>query len=479
MSKTHPKQTFFFYDLETSGLNPRKQRIMQFAGQRTDLNLNPIDKPINIYVALSDEVLPEPEAVLLTGITPQRTLEEGYSEAEFCKILSNEICTPGTIVVGFNNVRFDDEFLRYTLYRNFYDPYEWAWADGRSRWDILDLVRLTRALRPEGINWPVDEKGIPTNRLELLTKSNDLDHENAHDAMNDVLALISVARLIKQKQPKMFDFMLNLRSKKAVEQLVNLKSPKPFVYASGRFANQYEKTTVCYPLAPGIKPGSVLVYDLRYDPVMFSKASPKALASILFATREQRMDKDFVALPVKELSYNRCPAVAPLNVLDTAAQDRIKLNLATINTNLAALSLMPDFAAKVREAFELREPFESSTDVDAMLYEGFLSEADKSKATTVRNADKQTLASLNPRFEDKRLSALFVRYKARNYPSSLSQGERSLWEEYRNSRLKSDMIPFSTSLQQLSRGQSNEGQQFLLSELQLWAESIAPVEEAA
>ena len=195
--------TYFFYDLETSGLSPRDDRIMQFAGVRTDMQFKPIGKPYNLLVALNDDTLPSPDALMVTGITPQKTVDEGYTEAQFAKILAEEIFTTDTIAVGFNNVRFDDEFVRHLFWRNFYDPYEWSWRDGRSRWDMLDVVRMTRALRPEGIEWPVDAEGKPTNRLELITEANGISHDNAHDALSDVEALIDVAKLISEKQPQL------------------------------------------------------------------------------------------------------------------------------------------------------------------------------------------------------------------------------------------------------------------------------------
>ncbi|HET7630143.1 MAG TPA: exodeoxyribonuclease I, partial [Candidatus Saccharimonadales bacterium] len=327
-------QSLFFYDLETSGLNARSQRIMQFAGQRTDMDLKPLGEPINILVKLSDDILPDPSAIMVTGITPQKTIEEGYSEPEFCRILSQEVFTPGTVTVGFNNVRFDDEFIRHTLWRNFYDPYEWAWADERSRWDMLDVVRLVRALRPDGINWPVNDKGKPVNKLELIAKANNLTHTHAHDALSDVEVLIDLTRLVKAKQPKMFDYLFSRRDKKAVTKLVSLDEPKPFVYASGRYGSDSHYTTVAYPLSIGPKPNSILVYDLRYDPTAFAKATPKALSEVMFASREQRADPDFVRLPVKELIINKCPAVAPLGVLDAAAQERIGLGVETVQQNL-------------------------------------------------------------------------------------------------------------------------------------------------
>ena len=277
--------TFFFYDLETSGLSARDDRVMQFAGIRTDMELNPVGEPYNLLVALNDDTLPSPDALMVTGISPQKTLDEGYTEAQFAKILAEEIFTPDTIAVGFNNVRFDDEFVRHLLWRNFYDPYEWCWKDGRSRWDLLDVVRMTRALRPDGIEWPVDAEGKPTNRLELITKANGITHEAAHDALSDVEALIDVTRLIKTKQPQLYSYLLTVRNKKEVQALVNLDDKKPFVYASGRYENEWNKITVAFPIAPAPN-SNVLVYDLRYDPTPFIALNEKELADKVFASWE-------------------------------------------------------------------------------------------------------------------------------------------------------------------------------------------------
>ena len=465
--------SFFFYDLETSGIDPRRQRIMQFAGQRTDMDLNVIGEPINLLVALSDDVLPDPAAIFITGITPQKTVQEGYSEAEFLKLLYQQVITPNTVTVGFNSVRFDDEFMRYTFYRNFYDPYEWQWKDGASRWDILDVVRLTRALRPEGITWPFDAKGNPTNRLELLSSVNGLDHANAHDALSDVMALIAVAKLIKTKQPKLFDYLFEMRGKKKVAQLVDVDQPQPFVYASGRYPKETLHTTVAFPLAPGNKPGSVIVYDLRYDPADWADVSVKDLQAIRWAPYQTRQQPGFKPLPAKELAYNRCPAVAPLGVLDADAQTRLQLDLAVIQKNLANLrkSDLPD---KLRQVFAAHD-FAKATDVDAQLYDGFMTDRDKPKMSAVRACDGASIATFNPDFADERLRQLLPRYKARNYPQSLSADERAGWEQYRTERIAADLPGFTKELQRLVPLAASDNQkQFLLQELQLWAESIAP-----
>ena len=469
-------QTFFFYDLETSGLNLRQDRIMQFAGQRTDMNLEPIGEPYNLLVTLNDDTLPSPDALMVTGITPQKTVEEGYSEAQFARMLSEEIFTPETIAVGFNNIRFDDEFIRHLLWRNFHDPYEWSWKDGRSRWDLLDVVRLTRALRPEGINWPLDDKGEPSNRLELITSANGIAHENAHDALADVTALIAVTKLIKQKQPQLYDYLLKMRDKKVVQQLVNVDDKKPFVYASGRYDKEFAKTTVTFPLTIS-RNGGVVVYDLRYDPTPFVELSTEELSKKIFASWEERQAEDFVKLPVKELQYNRCPAVAPLGVLEQGdGWQKISLDLKTVQKHQNILLNHPDFAEKLRIIFENKPAFKKLPDPEAQLYDGFLNDRDRIRVEAVRNADERELADFHPEFQDERLAPLLLHYKARNFPRSLSEDDLAQWEVWRAQHLQTQLPQFMASLQQLASTATDE-QQFMLQELQLWAEAIVPTED--
>ena len=437
-------KTFFFYDLETSGLNPREDRIMQFAGQRTTMGLEPIGEPVNILVKMSEDGLPSPQAIGVTKITPQDTLRDGMSEAEFCRYVSEEIFTPETVAVGYNTVRFDDEFMRATLWRNFYEPYEWEWKDGRSRWDMLDVVRLVRALRPEGMNWPVTEDGKPTNRLELLTKCNGLSHEHAHDALSDVYATIAVAKMIYEKQPKMFEFLFKMRDKNAVKKLVNLEDKKPFVYASGRYANEFNKTTVAFPLTAG-RNGNVLVYDLRYD-----------------------FDNNNYFPIIKELCFNKCPAVAPMAVLDNFdGWEKIGLTRETVEKNLQEVLAHPEFAEKVRSEYENRPEFPPAIEPEAALYDGFLNDADRVKVAAVRNADAQKLADFHPDFHDARLPELLLHYKGRNFPESLSESESSKWEEYRRARLSRLAPKFLEELQKLY-----EKDEFVAEELKLYFENV-------
>ena len=466
-------KTFFFYDLETSGLNARESRIMQFAGIRTDMDFKQIGEPFNILVRLNEDTLPSPEAIMVTGITPQQTVSDGITEAQFCRILIDEVFMPDTITVGFNNIRFDDEFIRHLFWRNFYDPYEWSWKDGRSRWDLLDVVRMTRALRPDGIKWPVDEKGVATNRLELIAKVNEIDHFKAHDALSDVEALIAVTRLIREKQPQLYDYLFKLRDKNEVKKLVNLDYKQPFVYVSGRFDAAYNKATVAFPLTSG-KNGNVVIYDLRYNPTPFIKMNSKQLSGKLYATWEERQADGFIKLPVKELQYNHAPAVAPMGVLAQGdGWKRIDMDEATVVKNRDMLLSNPTFAENIRSTFENREEYQKAADPEAQLYDGFMPDVDKMRSEAVRNASEDQLADLHPNFTDERLDPLLLHYKARNFPNSLAEDEMVIWEEWRAGRINASLPTFLESLRKLSVN-ADENKTFILQELQLWAESIIP-----
>jgi exodeoxyribonuclease-1 len=458
---------------------------MQFAGQRTSLDLEPIGEPVNILIKLTPDVVPDPDAILVTGITPQQTIQEGISEAEFIKIFRSEVATPGTVSVGYNTVRFDDEFIRYTLYRNFCDPYEWQWKDGCSRWDLLDVVRMTRALRPEGITWPFDSNKKPTNRLELLTKHNGVSHDNAHDALADVEACIEVARLLRSKQQKLFDYLFELRDKRKVATLV--QGGNPFVYTSGKYPGEYEKTTVVIALADHPKKQGALVYDLRFDPLPYKDLSPEQLAD---AWRYKK-DSEEPRLPIKLLQFNRCPAVAPLGVLDAASQARLKLDLKLIQTHRDHLASMKGWPERVLQALALLDESAKKSNagkevpVDEQLYEGFMNDADKKRMADFCAADPEKLAAMESLFQDKRLQALVPLYKARNYPDRLTPEERTVWEQHVYEALlgggqSSRLARYFSRLQELANDPGlAEDKRFLLEELQLYGQSVMPEQAIA
>ena len=491
MSEFEP--TFFFYDLETSGLNPKRDRIMQFAGIRTDLNFNRIGDPVNILVKFPNDTLPSPGAINVTKITPQATLQDGLSEPEFCQYVEEEIFTPGTIAVGYNSIRFDDEFMRYTFYRNFYDPYIWQWKDERSRWDLLDVVRLTRALRPEGIRWPVSEVERdgekffkPNNRLENLTKENGISHEHAHDALSDVEALIAVTKMIAEKQPKLYNYLLKIRGKNEVKKLVNLENKKMFVYASGRYPSQTMHTTIAFPFTTG-KNGNVLVFDLRYNLEELLEEEKNFVPEEKVNYKGEKYLTYFSWNPiVKELCFNKCPAVAPISVLDSASTeessdlaspskkgstgwDKLGLSREMAEENLKVLLSHPEFAERMRSEFEEKaESFEVDKDVDGQLYEGFVPDSDQLKMQDIRGRDASGLADLHPLFEDSRFSELLLHYKGRNFPNSLDEAEEKEWNAYRVARLQEQEKSFVAELEKL-QDTMDPG---ILEDLVLWYQSL-------
>lgn len=466
-------RTYFFYDLETSGLNPREDRIMQFAGIRTDEYFNQIGEPYNLLVTLNDDTLPSPDALMVTGITPQETVADGYSEAEFARLFCEEVCTPGTIVVGFNNIRFDDEFIRALLWRTYHDPYEWAYKDNCSRWDMLDAVRLTRALRPEGINWP-EIDGVPVNKLELLSKVNGLEHSKAHDALSDVEALIGITRLIAKKQPQLFQYLLKMRDKSEVKKLV--QPGVPFVYASGRYENEFNKATVAMAIAPADF-GNMFVYDLRHDPSDWLRMSKNELAAVVNTPYAERSD-EYRRLPIKKIQFNRAPAVAPAGVLGQAdGWKKLGLSLEVIETHRRILLENPDFARIASEVLLDRPAYGQYPEAEGKLYDGFVSDRDRMRSETVRNASRADMKTFTtPDFDDERLREMFSRYKARNYPQVMSAEEREQYESYRTARLLRQAPTFTTRLQVLAaKTDLSDHQLYVLEELKLWFESVMPV----
>jgi exodeoxyribonuclease-1 len=475
--------SFFFYDLETTGINSREARIMQFAGQRTDLNLKPIGEPENLFIKMTPDVLPDPDAIMITGITPQSTMVEGLTEAEFLRYFTDEIATPETIFLGYNTVRFDDEFMRCLHYRNFYDAYEWQWQDRKSRWDLLDVVRMTRALRPEGIEWPFNAEGKATNRLELLTALNKLNHEHAHDALSDVYATIEVANLIRNKQTKLFEYLLVMRDKRKVADLVD--TSQPFVHSSGQYSSEYEKTAVVVKICDHPKRQGALVYDLRHDPSKYKDMTAGQLAEAW------KWKKDAVEerLPIKVLQYNKCPAVAPLGVLDEKSRERLQIDFKLIKKHRAMLEKMPELEEKLCKAVDILDEDLQATlllgdrHVDGQLYDGFFGNQDKQAMRVVRAAQPDELSELNLSFQDKRLTELLPLYKARNFPKSLSTEERMQWDEFCKKQLldggqHSRMARYLARLQEIAAQEDLTGhQQYIIEELKLYAESIMPEPE--
>jgi exodeoxyribonuclease-1 len=423
--------TFYWHDYETFGVDPSRDRPVQFAGLRTDADLNVIGEPLVVFCKPARDVLPQPEACLVTGITPQRALAEGVCEAEFIRQIQAELSQPGTCGVGYNTIRFDDEVSRYTLYRNFYDPYEREYKNGNSRWDIIDMLRLTYALRPEGINWPMREDGLPSFKLESLTEANGIGHASAHDALSDVEATIAVARMVKEKQPKLFEHVLALRSKQAVAKMLDVTAMKPVLHVSGKFGARRNNIGLVAPVAlhPTNK-SEVICLDLSRDPSELAEMSVEDIRQYLFSAQDQ-LPEGVQRPAIKTIRTNRCPVVLTPKLLDDAAAERLEIDRAQCLANAAQLRTIAGLGKKLQQVFSERN-FPAQNDPDRMLYSGgFFGDADKREIGRVRTASADQLRDESFVFEDQRLPEMLFRYRARNYPESLTTEEVAQWEEYR------------------------------------------------
>lgn len=424
--------SIFWYDYETTGINPRSDRPLQVAGIRTDLELNEVGAPVNLYCQPSDDILPHPAACAITGITPQVLAQKGLAEAEFMTRVHAELSAPGTCGAGYNTLRFDDEMTRYSLYRNFFDPYAREWQGGNSRWDLIDVMRTAYALRPEGIVWP-EQDGRVTLKLERLTEANGIDHGQAHDALSDVRATIALARLVRDKQPRLFEWLFQLRSKQRVMDQVRLL--QPMVHISGRFSAERHYLGVVLPLAwhPRNR-NALIVCDLGLDPQALLELDADTLRERLYTRRDQLAEGE-LAVPLKLLHINRCPVVAPLKVLRAEDRERLQLDMDVYQARALRLTDAQEVWRDKLASIYAEEEFAANGDPEQQLYDGFIGDRDRRLCEQVRMAEPVQLGRQQWPFDDHRLPELLFRYRARNFPETLSSEEQERWRLFCQQRL--------------------------------------------
>lgn len=472
--------SFLFYDLETYGKDPRRTRIAQFAAIRTDEQLNPIDEPWDFLVKPADDLLPSPAATLITGIEPQRAAREGVSECEAFARIFDAMSVPGTCTLGYNSLRFDDEFVRYGLFRNFFDPYEREWRGGNSRWDLLDVMRLAHALRPDGIAWPLREDGAPSFKLEHLAEANGVREGDAHEALSDVRALIGMARKLRTAQPKLWDYTLRLRDKKFAARLLDTVAMTPVLHVSQRFPASRLCAAAVVPLIrhPQID-SRVIVYDLHEPVEALLELDADDIADRLY-TPAADLPPDVARVPLKEVHLNRSPMLIEWQHLRDADFGRLRIDPALVETRAAQLrEAGPALAEKLRRIYAKRSVPET-LDVDGSLYDGFLLDGDKRKFAELRSTPPEVLGQRDFAFQDGRLTELLFRYRARNWPGTLNAEDSERWTAYRRQRLGEDRgwseYTFGThraEIEALRLAHPDDGRaQALLDQVQAWAADI-------
>jgi exodeoxyribonuclease-1 len=469
--------SFFWHDYETFGRVPRRDRPAQFAGLRTDAELNVIGPPVMRYCQPAPDTLPDPEACLLTGILPQHCLQHGLPEHAFAAAIEAELGRPGTIGVGYNSIRFDDEVTRHLFWRCLIDPYAREWQNGCSRWDLLDLLRCTWALRPDGINWPSHDDGRPSFKLEHLSAANDLVHDAAHDALSDVRATIAVAQLVKSRQPRLWDFALRLRDKNAVRAEMGVG--RPFVHLSGMYPVERGCLAVVWPLAPHpSNRNEVIVWDLAHDPSELAALDAQAVRQRLY-TRQDELPEGVQRLPIKTIHVNKSPIViGNLNTLGQSAE-RWGIDLGRALSHARQAAALTDTLSPLWPAVFARERPAAEVDVDEDLYGGFIGNEDRRTLQRLRELAPEALAARRPGFEDGRLDELLFRYRARNFPATLDADERLRWQQHCAARLHhgaggaTTLAQYVQAIDELAES-ADDRDQAILEALVDYGQSIAP-----
>ena len=488
---------FLWHDYETFGTRPPVDRPCQFAAQRTDADLKPLGDPVVIYCAPAGDVLPHPAACLITGITPQEAIRKGRVESEFAVEINHLMSEPGTCSAGFNSLRFDDEVTRHLLYRNLLDPYEREWKHGNSRWDLINLARMCYALRPDGLEWPTAEDAgeheaadhsisganpRPSFRLQDLAAANGIEHHDAHDALADVRATIDLASLIRRAQPKLFEWALSMRDKQTARKLLDPKRLTPVVHTSGRFSSRRGCTAVVLPLAHHPQNDkAVIVFDLMGDAESLAGSDSLSIRDRVFTPASDLPD-DVARLPLKAVKWNAVPMLAPVSVLGGVDHDRIGLDMNRCQHNLTLLiDNIESIQRSVREAFSL--DFEDAeVDPDLALYRGgFFDDADRRLMEAIHRCNPAELAGKEWAFRDPRLPTMLLRYRARNWPDTLSQTDWEAWQKDRRFRLMqpagSDFFGFEAFEQELAVARKelsrDERSQAILDMLEAWGEELA------
>ncbi|MSP28082.1 MAG: exodeoxyribonuclease I [Methylococcales bacterium] len=428
-------QTFYWHDYETFGLDPQRDRAAQFAGVRTDVDFNVIDEPLVLYCQSAADTLPHPDSCVITGITPQIAEQKGDYEAEFIRRIHEQLAQPNTCTLGYNNLRFDDEVTRNLLYRNFYDPYAREWQHGNSRWDLIDVVRAARALRPEGIQWVNSAEGKPSFRLDQLTIANGIAHEGAHDALADVYATIELAKLVKQAQPKLFQFLLENRVKNKVQDLLQLGCFKPVLHISGKYRAEKNCLAVVLPLCKHpTNANGVIVYDLSINPEALLSLSAADIQQRLF-TATADLPEGVARIPLKTVHINKCPVLAPISVLKPADAERLNIDLAACLAHIEAINTTLGLTEKLTAVFSGHSD-RQEIDPDLAIYSGgFFADADKATMAKIRTSSPEQLAAHSFKFTDNRLAEMLFRYRARNYPDTLHAEEKQRWQCFCKNRL--------------------------------------------
>ncbi|MGB3726745.1 MAG: exodeoxyribonuclease I [Glaciecola sp.] len=436
MNKEQPA-SILWHDFETWGVNPSVDFPVQFAAVRTDEHLNILEDyvPINWMCTIPHDYLPHPQACMITGISPSLSVHKGLSEPLFAQRIYEQMSKHNTCVAGYNSMRFDEEVTRHLFYRNLFPVYEREYKHNNSRWDIIDLVRAAYALRPEGINWPLYEDGKPCFKLDRLTVENNISHESAHDALSDVYATIAIAKLVKQHQPKLFDYFWQLRRKQKVEQLLAQFQSTLLVHISSFISAENGCCAIVMPICRHPNNNNAIIcIDVNSNIEMLRNTDSEQLKTLIYTKASAQSKPIFFTI-----ATNKCPFIAPLNTLSAERAQQLSIDINAAKANYQKLKVDSSLINLVSEAFTQQHNNSNITNIDDALYATeFPQPADMQLMEKVRLSEPEQLVVYQGAFNDNAINQRLFRYRARNFTQTLEEHELHAWQRHLQDRFTLD-----------------------------------------
>jgi exodeoxyribonuclease-1 len=300
-----------------------------------------------------------------------------------------------------------------------------------------------------------------------------------------VFATIAVARLVRDRQLRLYDYLLSHRDKRSAMEQLDVPGMKPVLHVSGMFGASRHNIALIVPLAlHPVNKNEILCFDLASDPAPLFDLSPEELAARLY-TRSEDLPEGQERLGLKTVHLNRCPVLLPAKMADPATAKRLRIDGETCRRHLALLrehaaSHTEEFTGRLQAIYRQRQ-FDEVTDPDRMLYGGgFFGDNDKQMMDQLRALDPYELAQTQFAFEDRRLPEMLFRYRARNFPDTLTPEERALWEEYRYARLTEPEYGASLCMEEFHAEiearqddpATTPGDRALLEDLLAWADQL-------
>ncbi len=412
-------KSYLFYDLETSGLNKSFDQILQFAAIRTDIDLNEIDR-YSINVKLRPDVIPSPYASITHRISIAES-KKGVSECMAIRHIHALLNTPGTISLGYNTLGFDDEFLRFSFYRNLLTPYTHQYSNKCNRSDILPFAVLYYLYKHESLEWPVVD-GKSSLKLEYLSAKNKLAEGRAHDAIVDVEATVELAKRF-YKEKEMWDYILGYFDKKTDKERI-YQLPSAFESTAGIHM---------YGLMTGIKFGADNLYQA---PVLYIGDSiPYSNQSLwlrLDLPELNQLNKDNIKENSRVIRkrFGESPVILPPveRFTNKISTERMKI----VDENLKWLQAEKDKFYKLVSYYrEFEYQDIPNVDVDAALYiNGFMTKEEQRVCNKFNQSSYDKMQDIIDEFSEGSLKELAKRVFIRNFFDEATGDSYKDFEKY-------------------------------------------------